>query len=379
MRRRSKAGGKTAKSQRRKATTLKRRNAPKAMRDRGVSISGQETKVTRLERDLNEAWEQQTATSEILKIISSLPTSVQAVLDTVVASAARLCQALNATIYLRDGDVAVIHAQFGYGGSPVGTRRPLDADWVTGRAVLETRTIHVPDLLNSDEYPKARGISLPLGYRALLAVPLMRNKTAVGAILATRREARPFTDRQIALLQNFADQAVIAIENTRLLNELRQRTTDLTESLEEQTATSEVLRVISSSPGELKLCSRPCSQVLCASARPPLGTSCSMMARVITRRICITFRRAITKSGSRDRYGQTLNLLLVGSRTPSKPFKSQISRLSRVTVINCASPPSNLGAPERYWPSPCLRKISSLVPSSSTARKCVRLPINRLR
>ena len=249
MKRRSGAGGKL---QGRKRSTPKRRNAPKAMHDRGVSISGQETKVTRLERDLNEAWEQQTATSEILKIISSLPTSVQAVLDTVVASAARLCQALNATIYLRDGDVAVIHAQFGYGGSPVGTRRPLDADWVTGRAVLETRTIHVPDLLNSDEYPKARGISLPLGYRALLAVPLMRNKTAVGAILATRREARPFTDRQIALLQNFADQAVIAIENARLLNELRHRTSDLTESLEQQTGTSKVLEAISSSPGDLK-------------------------------------------------------------------------------------------------------------------------------
>ena len=236
MRHRSSAAGKTVKPRRHKATALKRRHAPKA--------TGK-TQITRLERDLNEALEQQTATSEILKIISSSPASVQVVLDTVVANAARLCRALNATVYLRDGEVAVIQAQFGYGGSPVDTRRSLDADWVTGRAVLEARTIHVPDLLSSEEYPKGKEISLRLGYRTLLAVPIMRNKTALGTILATRREACPFTDREIALLQNFAAQAVIAIENTRLLNELKQ-------SLERQTATADVLRVISSSPGELQ-------------------------------------------------------------------------------------------------------------------------------
>jgi GAF domain-containing protein len=207
--------------------------------------SGQETAVARLTHERDEALERETATSEILNIISSSQASLQLVLDAVVANAARLCRALNATVYLHDGDVAVIQAQFGQGGSPVGTRRPLDGDWVTGRAVLEARTVHVPDLARTDEYPRGSEISLRLGYRTLLAVPLLRNNSAIGAILATRREASPFTDRQVALLQNFAAQAVIAIENTRLLDELRQ-------SLEQQTATANVLRVISSSPGDLE-------------------------------------------------------------------------------------------------------------------------------
>src|SRR5262249_61287912 len=116
----------------------------------------------------------------------------------------------------------------------------------------EARTIHVPDLLTSDEYPRSREIALRWGHRATLAVPLIRNGTAVGGILVRRQQARPFTDKQIELVQNFAAQAVIAIENARLLNELRQRTADLTESLEQQTATSEELRVISTSPAELK-------------------------------------------------------------------------------------------------------------------------------
>jgi PAS domain S-box-containing protein len=244
-----------------------RRNPSQTGCQTGDSVANLKKKIATLSRELSEAREQQTATSrelsetlqqqtatsEILRVISRPPTDVQPVLDAMVASATRLCEARDAAILLRDGDTMAARAHTGPLGSfPIGESVPLNRAWVTGRAVLEARTIHVPDLLHSDEYPQGREMALRYGHRATLAVPLLRDGTAIGAILVRRAEARPFTDKQIEFVTTFADQAVIAIENVRLFDEVQARNRELTEALEQQTATSEILRVISSSPTDLQ-------------------------------------------------------------------------------------------------------------------------------
>jgi GAF domain-containing protein len=216
----------------------KRRAASKVARSASSTLVDLQEQVSALARELAEAREQQTATSEVLQVISSSQAAVQPVLDTIVARAARLCEALNASIYFREGDVMVRRAYSGPLGPPIGYARPLNLDWVTGRAVLQARTIHVSDLLNSDDYPEGRELARQFGHRASLVVPLLREGTAVGAIVLTRREACSFTDKQIELVTNFAKQAVMAIENVRLFEAEQARTRELTESLQQQTATA---------------------------------------------------------------------------------------------------------------------------------------------
>jgi GAF domain-containing protein/CheY-like chemotaxis protein len=205
--------------------------------------------------ELRVALEQQTATADVLRVISSSPTDIQPVLDTVAESAARLCEAQDASVFRRDGDRLLLVSHRGtMAFGPVGDFfLPLIPGTANGRAVLEARTIHVTDLQTAgDEFPEGSETARRWGHRTNLSVPLLREGVAIGSISLRRSEVRPFTEQQVTLLQTFADQAVIAIENVRLFNELQAKNASLTEALEQQTATSEILRVISSSPTDVQ-------------------------------------------------------------------------------------------------------------------------------
>ncbi len=202
----------------------------------------------RLFNETKEALEQQTAMGEILRVISSSPTDIQPVLDAVAESAGRLCEAHDVSIFRVDGNRLLLVAH--HGAIPVGPigefTLPLVRGTGAGRSVLDGRTVHVADIqTEADEFPESSENARCMGFRTILSVPLMREGVAIGAVTLRRAEAHLFTERQIALLETFADQAVIAIENVRLFNETK-------EALEQQTATAEILRVISSSPTDVQ-------------------------------------------------------------------------------------------------------------------------------
>ena len=209
----------------------------------------------RLFNELKELLEQQTATSEILGVIASSPTDLQPVLDAVAERAARLCEANDAQIHLSNREVIRVAAC--YGDIPhveLGVERPVSRDIVNGRAIVERRTVHVHDLAAEieTEFPASKIYQERFGTRTILATPLLREGIPIGDILIRRIEVRPFSEKQIKLLETFADQAVIAIENVRLFKELEERNRQVTEALEQQTATSEILQVIAGSPTDIQ-------------------------------------------------------------------------------------------------------------------------------
>jgi GAF domain-containing protein len=207
---------------------------------------------TRLLSELRESLQQQTATADVLKVISRSTFDLPAVLNTLVKSAVQLCDGYDAVILLREGESLVFGAH--HGPIPMDFDKwPLTRNWTAGRAVIDGKPVHVHDLsAASDEFPEGHAMAVRLGHRTILSVPLLREDEAIGSLTVRRAEVRPFTDKQIELVETFADQAVIAIENVRLFDEVQARTRELSESLEQQTATSEVLKVIASSSGELQ-------------------------------------------------------------------------------------------------------------------------------
>src|SRR5215472_3976742 len=257
MRRRSRASSKPTKPRSRK--TVKRRTTSKDVR-RPSSSARPKIGAAQLVRERDEALEQLSGASEVLKVIGSSSGDLKPVFQTMLAKAVGLCQAKFGVLWLREGDrfrsVALHYV-------PVSQRQAREREPLvqfgphsgSGRAIRTKRAVHIPDLMNDEGYlkrdPRLVALVETGGARAAVFTPLLKDNEVIGILVVFRQEVGPFTDKQMALVENFAAQAVIAIENARLLSELRQRTADLSESLEQQTATSEVLQVINSSPGDL--------------------------------------------------------------------------------------------------------------------------------
>src|SRR5262245_937638 len=222
-------------------------------RTRSPSLREANAKLVRenkeLRRERDEALEQQTATGEVLRAIASSPTGLQPVLDTIVESAASLCAANDAVLHRLDGDSLRLGAH--YGPMPtymrLGEQLGISRGTVYGRAIIERKTIHIEDIAAEieTEFPDSRNIQEHNRTRTILATPLLREGAPIGVLVIRRSEVLAFSEKQIGLLKTFADQAVIAIENVRLFQELK-------ESLEQQTATSEILGVIASSPKDIQ-------------------------------------------------------------------------------------------------------------------------------
>ena len=275
MRRHSAISRKPAKVRHRKAAKAKRINVSGAARRGKPSVGELRAQASTLSRQLAESQEQQTATSKVLDVISRSAFDLQAVFETVVESSGRLCGADRAQILRFDGELLRLAASH--------NATPEWREWVaqhpirpgrhsaSARAALERRTIHIPDVMVDPEYTYGVGFSGVEPFRTILAVPILKGNDLLGILIIYHLEVRPFTDKQVALVETFADQAAIAIENVRLFEAEQQRTRELTESLQQQTATSDVLKVISRSAFDLNAVWRTLVESACTLCDAPQG------------------------------------------------------------------------------------------------------------
>ena len=261
--------------------------------------------LTHAHAQVSEALEQQTATSDILRVISSSPTDVQPVFDAIASRGARLCDADFCIVFRFDGTMITLAAHDGRSPGTLDVIRaaypaPPGRRSISARTIFERRVVSIADAQDPIAHPpgfegqadRARAV----GYRSIMAVPMLRDDAAIGAINVARLEVRPFSDREIALLQTFADQAVIAIENVRLFKELEAKNASLTEALDQQTATGEILRIMSSSPTNVQ----PVFDSIVRSAKRLLNGHSANMLRVIGDELQIAALTAVSEAADAE-------------------------------------------------------------------------------
>jgi hypothetical protein len=364
MKRRSRAGQTPAKARPRSALRPKGRNAPKTLSNRRSAADNSESEVARLKRELREALEQQTATSEVLQVISRSLGELQPAFEAMLEKAMRICDAKFGNIHRWDGEALHLLASHNTPPAYAEHRKlspPVRLDEMPGpmRQMVETRLpVQVDDVLALDENNAIARAGAELGgIRTVLNVPVVKDNEPVGALILSRQEVRPFTDKQIELVKSFAAQAVIAIENTRLLNELRQRTTDLTASLEQQTATSDVTR---SSAAFQAICSpylTPCWKKPRVSVMPPSGEFTAGTVMPCTSSVHIIRHPLSPKRRvGGHRYVPIRVGLSVVCWRQKRRYTSRTLRLSRCTLKNAirhSLRPSNSGVYARFWTCRC--------------------------